>query len=290
MTYVLISAAVLVVAIATFWVVNRPQLILIEAQIPDDFPVGSFSHETFELLLKEYVDADGRVDYERWHQSNENRGRLDSYLAAVSAYSPTNSPERFSKKSDELAYWLYAYNAYVVRSVLSHWPLDSVTRLRAPVEVVKGFGFFWRQRFLFGGDAKSLYAVENRVIRTTYRDPRIHFVLNCASESCPVLRPELPTGDDLESLLAIATIDFVSDEKNVRIDHSNHRIILSDIFKWYEKDFVNDLRRRGLPSERGLIEYLITVAPEAMAAELRAAKDFGVEFDDYDWTINNSDR
>lgn len=289
MMYLLLIAGILLAAAAVFFIANRPQLVTIDASVPADFPTEGFSHTTFESLLHAYVDDEGRVEYERWHSNEDHLRQLDGYLAAVAAYSPVNAPARFVKKSDQLAYWLYAYNAYVVRNVLSHWPLESVTHLKAPFEVTKGFGFFWRQRFLFGGEAMSLYAVENDVIRATFRDPRIHFVLNCASESCPVMRPDLPAGDDLEPFLASATIEFISDRKNVAIDHENRRIILSDIFKWYEKDFVNDLRRQGLPSEGGLIEYLLSAAPESMANDLTSARDYTIEFADYDWSINNSD-
>jgi len=289
MTYLLLFLGFLFAAAAVFFIANRPQLVTIDANVPADFPSEGFSHASFESLLHIYVDGEGRVDYARWHSNEEDLNQLNGYLAAVAAYSPVNSPARFAKRSDQLAYWLYAYNAYVVRNVLSHWPLKSVTNLKAPFEVVKGFGFFWRQRFLFGGEAMSLYAVENNVIRTTYRDPRIHFVLNCASESCPVMRPNLPVGSDLEPFLTRATIDFISDRKNVAVDHDNRRIVLSDIFRWYEKDFVNDLRRQGLPSEGGLVEYLLSVAPKQMTSDLEAAKNYTIKFSDYDWSINNSE-
>lgn len=289
MTYLLLFLGFLFAAAAVFFIANRPQLVTIDANVPADFPSEGFSHASFESLLHTYVDGEGRVDYARWHSNEEDLNQLNGYLAAVAAYSPVNSPARFAKRSDQLAYWLYAYNAYVVRNVLSHWPLKSVTNLKAPFEVVKGFGFFWRQRFLFGGEAMSLYAVENNVIRTTYRDPRIHFVLNCASESCPVMRPNLPVGSDLEPFLTRATIDFISDRKNVAVNHDNRRIVLSDIFRWYEKDFVNDLRRQGLPSEGGLVEYLLSVAPKQMTSDLEAAKNYTIEFSDYDWSINNSE-
>jgi len=288
MTYLLLIAGILVAAALVFLIANRPQLITIDANIPPDFPSEGFSHTTFESLLHTYVDTEGRIDYERWHSNEDDLHQLDGYLAAVATYSPVNSPARFAKKSDQLAYWMYAYNAYVVRNVLNHWPLKSVTSLKAPLEVTTGFGFFWQQRFLFGGEAMSLYAVENDVIRNTYRDPRIHFVLNCASESCPVMRPDLPAGDDLEPFLASATIDFISDRDNVAIDHDNHRVVLSDIFKWYKKDFINDLRRQGLPSEGGLIAYLQSAAPETMLGDLAAAKEYDVVFAGYDWSINNS--
>jgi len=281
-------AVVLILAalIACILIANRPRLLTIDAAVPADFPADRFDHSIFEHLLRSYVDESGNVDYERWQKNQADLQSLDSYLAAVSHYSPESTPNRFEKQSDELAYWLYAYNAYVIKSILDRWPLQSVTDVKAPLELVKGLGFFYQLRFLFGGEAYSLYAVENNIIRARFRDARIHFVLNCASESCPVLRPELPDGEQLEPFLQQAAVEFVNDGRNVRIDHEKKLVVLSTIFKWFRKDFINDLRRRGLPSERGLIDYVANVAPATVGAELRRANDYEIVFADYDWKLN----
>lgn len=284
---VIISVAVIAVLVGAFFVANRPQLLTITAPLPADFPTDGFSHTSFEVLLKRYVDASGEVDYERWHDSEPDSRQLDSYLAAVSQFSPDATPERFEKQSDALAYWLYSYNAYVIKSILLHWPLKSVTDVKAPIEARTGLGFFYQQRFQFGGTAYSLYAVENDKIRATFNDPRIHFVLNCASASCPVLRPELPVGDELEQLLQDSTTDFVSDPGNVRVDHEHKKVVVSTIFKWFRNDFINDLRRRGIPAENGVLDYIAGVAPEPLKADLKAADGYEIEYADYDWTINS---
>ena len=271
-----------------FALLNRPQFIPVDADIPVDFPTDSFSHRDFESLLEKYVDQDGNVDYTRWHSSQESVSTLNAYLAAVSQYSPDATPERFSSKSQELAYWLYGYNAYVIKSVLDNWPLESVTDVKAPLEVVKGMGFFHRLRFEFGGEPYSLLSVENSIIRKRFQDARIHFVLNCASDSCPPMRPTLPTGDALDALLTAAAADFVNDPGNVSVDHGNKQVVLSTIFKWFRKDFLNDLAKRGLPSERGLVDYVSSEASETLRAELDAASGYEVVFRDYDWSLNGS--
>lgn len=284
--FVAIAIALTMLLVAGFLYLNRPQLVTFAGSVPAGFPEDGFSHVAFEGLLRRYVDADGNVDYEAWHRSEDDTGLLGDYLAAVAATSPDADPGRFASRSDSMAYWLYAYNAYVIRSVIANWPLESVTDVRAPIEAVTGLGFFYRQRFLFGGEALSLYAVEHDKILAAYRDPRIHFVLNCASESCPVLRPELPVGDELEDLLAAATVEFVNDLRNVRVDHEDRRIILNTIFRWYRKDFVNDLRRRGLSADRGVLDYVLAEAGPALGTGLARADGYDIAFEDYDWAIN----
>ena len=284
---VFVAAAIVVIAlVCAFFVANRPQLITIDADIPENFPASGFAHDAFERLLRQHVDADGNVDFDGWHQSAADRELLDSYLAAVGRFSPAATPERFPRKSDELAYWMYGYNAYVIKSVLDHWPIESVTDVKAPIEAVTGLGFFYRQRFHFGGTPLSLYTVENEEIRKAFRDPRIHFVLYCASGSCPVLRPELPTGDELEQMLQEATVTFISDPQNVHVDHDNKQIVLSAIFEMYRSDFVRELTRRGLTSDGGVLDYVASVAPSSLQAELKSAADYEVSFADYDWAIS----
>ena len=278
---------VVVVAAGFYWA-NRPQLVPVNAAVANDFPPDTFSHAEFERLLVAYVDADGYVDYERWYNDAMSVADLESYLAAVAAYSPESTPERFASRNDELAYWLYAYNAYVIRSVLSHWPLDSVTDVKAPIEAVKGMGFFYQLRYLFGGRAYSLLTVENGKIRKQYKDPRIHFVLNCGSESCPVIRPELPDGDALEILLEESAIDFVNNPDNVAVDHDDQVVYLSAIFKWYEDDYVNWLHANGRPAVNGLIDYVRPMATGGLAMDLEKADAYAIEFRDFDWTVNAS--
>jgi hypothetical protein len=287
MQYMISIVLVLAVLVGGLFWANRPQLVLIHASPPANFPTDSFSHEVFEELLHTFVDSNGHVDYERWHSSAESVAQLESYLAAVSLFSPDNAPDRFSTRTEELAYWIYGYNAYVVNSVLANWPIESVTDLKAPIEAIKGLGFFYRLRYRFGGEDFSLLGVETNKIRKRYKDARIHFVLNCASESCPVMRPQLPTGADLEDLLAVSAKEFVSDPQNVSFDHAHRSVILSAIFKWYESDFLNELRTHGLPSERGLIDYVASVAPDSMHDDLAMVDDYDIEFRDYDWTLNN---
>ncbi len=285
----IITLGALYVMLGFVYVLNRPLLNTIDAALPQNFPGDGFSHEVFEQLLQTYVDDAGHVDYESWRNASDSMKALNSYLAAVARYSPENSPDRFKSQHASLAYWLYAYNASVIKSILDRWPMESVTDMKAPIEFVKGFGFFYRQRFVFGEKAYSLYAIENDKIRDTYRDARIHFVLNCGSVSCPVLRPELPTGDELEPFLQRAAIDFVGEHRNVHIDHANRQIVLSDIFKWFKKDFINDLRHQGLPSKRGLTDYIASMAPEPLRTEIERSAEYKIVFHEYDWSINEAD-
>ena len=282
------ALAVVAMLVAAFFWVNRPRRVVIDAPLPAGFPEQEFSHDAFEGLLREYVTPGGRVDYARWYSSGDSVATLDSYLSAVARFSPETAARRFPDKNAELAYWMYGYNAYVIKGVLDNWPISSVTDVKAPIEAVTGMGFFYRLRFPFGGEYLSLLTVENEKIRERYRDARIHFVLNCASKSCPVARPELPTGEALQQLMSKAAAEFVNDRANVDVDHERRKVLLSTIFKWYEEDFINDLRAKGRPAGRGLIDYVASVATGSLQSDLEQADGYSVEFREYDWNLNNT--
>ena len=286
-----VAAAIAAMALTSWVLVLRPVVLRVPDALPDAFAQTGFSHAALEELLKRFVTPDGRVRYQEWHDDPDALKQLDLYLGAVARYGPNNAPDRFPEQSHRLAYWMNAYNACVIRGVLEHWPLDSVRDVRAPLEPKAGFGFFYRLRFVLGGETMSLYTLEHSVIRGRFTDPRIHFVLNCASDGCPRLRPELPTGDALEAHLAETTRDFLADPNQVRIDHAARRVALSQIFEWYQEDFILDLTRRGFPTEqRTLLVWLTQAASESLAAELERASDYEIVFADYDWDVNAATR
>ena len=101
----------------------------------------------------------------------------------------------------------------------------------------------------------------------------------------PPIRPELPTGDALERLLARATLEFLADPANVEIDPAEQTIALSPIFELYESDFTREVTRRGVAADRGVIDYLLLEGPRELKDALASAGDYTVVFRPYDWSI-----
>jgi hypothetical protein len=251
-----------------------------------DLPVEGFSHDRFERLLRRFTDGKGQLGYDAWHADATAQREFDTYLANLAVANPDSDPTHFADSPARLRYWMHAYNAFVIKAVLVHWPLSAVTDVKAPIEMVKGLGFFYKLRFVAGGAVLSLWEIEREKVFASHRDPRAHFVLNCSSASCPAIRPSLPSGPALDAALAAAATEFVSNPDNVSIDHASRRIRLSTIFKWYEKDFVRDLERRGLPASEGPLDYVRHIAPPALLQELERAAGYAIEYVDYDWSIN----
>ncbi|MHC4493327.1 MAG: DUF547 domain-containing protein [Planctomycetota bacterium] len=271
------------------WLRFRPVALRAHGPAPALPPMG-FPHDRFERLLGRLVDGRGRVDYARWHGDAESRRELDLYLAAIAACGPAMAPERFPAEEDRLAYWLNAYNAFVIHGVLHDWPRRRDRANGSSRSLLDRLDFFWRLRFRADGRTWSLHALEHRLVRRRFSDPRVHFVLNCASGGCPVLRPDLPQGPALERYLAEAAADFVSDPANVNVDDGRRRVMLSPLFEWYASDFANEVRRRGLPGAGDPLAYVALVASEhdRPRIERARAEGYDVAFREYDWSLNDA--
>jgi hypothetical protein len=249
---------------------------------------GIFSHTRFDRVLQRFVDDDGRVDYRKLKQDPRD---LDRYYHLIATYSPDNHPELFPSENHKLAYWINAYNATAIKTVLTYYPLSSVLDIKPPAVfffLTDKSGFFVFQRLTYGGKTTSLYYLESSVIRERFQEPRIHFALNCAALGCPRLPQEAFTGEDLQRQLYEETLKFLSEERNFKIDHEEKTIYLSSIFKWYEKDFLDEIQDR-FPDRKGtLLDYVTLYLPAEKAYELNKAGDrYKIDFVPYDWGLND---
>ncbi len=240
---------------------------------------GPFSHDLLDSLLVNRVDDRGRVDYAGLARAPR---RLDLYLSRLAACSPARGPVRFPSEADALAYWINAYNAFVLRGVLDSFPMDSVEEAPGGLD-----GFFRVRRFVAGGDSLTLDEIENSIIRPRFRDPRIHFAVNCAAISCPALDARAYGAADLDEHLDRQARRFARDPMHVHID--NGRLRLSRIMDWYGEDFVKWFPRHRLeepPAAPTLLDYLLLYLPEEKARSLGAAGSVAVDFMEYDWSLN----
>lgn len=84
----------------------------------------------------------------------------------------------------------------------------------------------------------SLDYIEHTILRPVFKDPRVHFAVNCASKSCPPLLSKPYRGKTLDDQLEAATRDFINDPRQNHI--RGDTLYISKIFKWFSEDFDND--------------------------------------------------
>ena len=142
-----------------------------------------------------------------------------------------------------------------------------------------GYGAFWRNKFVVGREKMTLNHIEHKILRAKYKDPRIHFAINCASNSCPPIGNRIVTGDSLDSQLDKKSSSFINDTSNVRIDHANKEIHLSRIFKWFKKDFTQ--------SHDDLLLYIFDYLDNISAKKKTdIINTYQIIYNKYDWSLN----
>lgn len=236
-------------------------------------------HEAWTCLLQENVkwDAAGVATTVDYRGMQARREELDAYLAELAAvpeaeFAGWSWPRR-------QAFLINAYNAGTVALVLTGYPgIDSVRDLGGLLRNP------WRKAFLpLLGKTRSLDEIEHELLRgdPDYRDPRIHFAVNCASIGCPALRPEAYTEERLDAQLADQTRRFLSDRSRNRYLQAQRRFVVSPLFDWYAEDF---------EAGGGVTRFLLghAEALDVTAASLRGVPvdALSVRFTPYDWSLN----
>ncbi len=248
-------------------------------------PAFSFDHghEPFAQVLASHVQwqvsgSNSVVDYAALQAAPE---ALESYLEELSAVEAAEF-ERWPAE-EQLAFLINAYNAFTLKLIVDHYPLDSI----------RDIGSFWQSPwklrfFTLLGEEMHLDQIEHGFIREPgrYDEPRIHFAVNCASIGCPALRPEPFTAAELEVQLEDSTQRFLGDTSRNR--YRDGSVEVSSIFKWYREDF-----ERGWRGADNLGAFLALYADalelDAEARPRVASGAVKIRFLDYDWNLNRAD-
>jgi Protein of unknown function, DUF547 len=223
-----------------------------------------FDHAAWGALLA-HGTKDGLVDY-RFMQ--EHRAELDRYLDGVAK----TSLDRLAPGQLE-ALLINAYNACTVESILDRPEVTSIRQIQ---------GVWTGRRHRVGGFDLTLDEIEHRILRPFFRDPRVHFALNCASRSCAPLPPWAYDGDRIDAQLEERARSFLSDGRNVRVDGS--KLLVSKYFDWYGDDFT----AAGFKGSEVSVAAFIAryAAPDVRTFIERQHGKPPIGFLDYDWSLN----
>ena len=240
-------------------------------------------NQTFDQLLDLYV-RNGDVYY---GAIKSERARLDSYVNLLA----TASVDRFSR-DEQMAFWLNAYNAIVLRTVAEHYPI----RGRSPDYPVKSIrqipGAFERLAHRVAGRTLTLDQIEQTVL-SGFHDPRVYFALGRGAVGSGRLRSEAFTSARLEAQLADVAAECVTRAQCLAIDREAGKVAASSIFSWREKEFAAAYADKApvafatrSPIERSVIAFVL---PTLLATEKEfiAKNTFPLTYTAFDWTLND---
>ena len=223
---------------------------------------STVNHEIWAELLGKYITPGG-VDYTGFKAAED---RLDQYLKVLEDTDPEKLP-----RNEQYAYYINAYNAWTIRLILSGYP---------GVKSIKDFGTIlkspWQKKWVrINGKVITLDNVEHNILRPRFKDPRVHFAINCSAASCPPLRPEPYLGPTLDQQLDDSTRSFVNDANSYRFE--GNTLYVSRIFKWFSEDFDEDA-----------LGFYLKYAKGDLKEKLTGQKDnIQVKYLHYDWSLND---
>jgi len=215
----------------------------------------------YAQLLAKHVKK-GRVNYDGFKQ---DQALLDQYLSSLSSTDPDTLT-----RNHRFAFYINAYNAFTIKLILTRYPdLNSIKELGS------FFSNPWNKKFIpLGGWTVSLDHIEHEVLRPKFKDPRIHFAINCAAKSCPPLLDKPYEGDTLNRQLDEQTRAFINNKRSTFVKDGS--LFISKIFDWFDEDF-ND----------NPLLFIRQYAEAPLRSELdKAGPKLKITYLNYDWTLN----
>jgi hypothetical protein len=257
--------------------------ILVAAPHAQESSADAARRKSFDQVLDLYVRG-GDVYY---RALKSDRGKLDGYVNQLATTTVDKRP-----REEQIAFWLNAYDALVLRTVIDHYPIAGHSAEYPAKSIRQIPGAFERTAHRVAGRSLTLDQIEKEVL-PEFHDPRIYFALGRGAVGGGRLRSEAFVPARLEEQLAEAAAECVTRAQCAQLDHEAGKMAVSSIFSWHEKEFADAYAAKApaavanrSPIERAAVAF---VFPKLLSAErdMIEKNTFQVVYKPFDWTLND---
>ncbi|MFN0111102.1 MAG: DUF547 domain-containing protein [Blastocatellia bacterium] len=234
-------------------------------------------YSDYDRLTRKYVNTQGLVNYSGL---KSELPALKTFIDQISAVSPESHSQLFPDGGEQLRYWMTAYNAWVLHIAASEYPSKSA--------LWNFVGLFRNRTIKLGGKTLGLEDLEHKIIRARYKEPRIHFYINCAATSCPPLPQGVIAPGKTWDVLNQSAKKFINDPRNVKFDPATKKLQLSKIFDWFADDFLTHLKEKKGIAQPHISQYIVMYLDGSMRESLEktAVSELKVSYFSYDKSLN----
>src|SRR4051812_17635173 len=217
--------------------------------------------------LDQILDVDVRDGLVYYRALRSDRTRLDRYVASLNV--PAATYQSWPREQ-QMAFWVNAYNALVLETVIDHYPIKGSSK-EYPVNSVRQIpGAFEQLKHRAAGQSLTLDEIEKKIL-PPFKEPRLYLGLGRGAVGSGRLRSEAYTGDQLRQQLDDMQKEFVSEQTMMRIDRSANQMSVTPIISWHDSEFIAayDSGANGTMAQRSPIERAIVafVAPRLLPLE-----------------------
>jgi hypothetical protein len=231
----------------------------------------SIDHAPWSAFLTQYrhagTDNIARVSYGA--VTPESREALDAYLDSLSTLEISSY-----SRDQQFTFWVNLYNALTIRVILDAYPVQSIQ----DIDISPGFfsdGPWDATLLAIEGKEITLNDIEHRILRPIWNDPRVHYVLNCASLGCPDLSANAFQPSEIGPILDDAARAYINSPRGAQVNEG--ALIASRIYDWFHEDFGS--------GEEEIIAHLRQYAEPDLAEALMASDS--IDRYEYDWSLND---
>jgi hypothetical protein len=250
---------------------------------------GNAPSETLHRPLDQILDVNVRDGLVYYRALRSERGRLDRYVASLNV--PAATLEGWTREH-KMAFWLNAYNAIVLQTVINRYPIQGTSKSYPANSVRQIPGAFEQAKHRIAGRSVTLDEIEKTIL-TQFQEPRLHLALGRGALGSGRLRSEAFSGDRLVKQLDDIQKEFVNESAMLRIDRAAGQVSVTPIVSWHESEFVAayDKGANGTFAQRSAIERAIIafITPHLLPLEkdFLQKNEFRVTYHPFDWRLND---
>jgi len=255
----------------------------------DSASQGAATTDTLHRPLDQILDLNVRDGLVYYRALRSDRGRLDRYIASLNVASEVY--DRWSPEQ-KMAFWLNAYNAFVLQTVIDHYPIKGASKSYPANSVRQIPGAFEQMKHRVAGRSLTLDDIEKTVL-PPFKEPRLYLALGRGAVGSGRLRSEAYAGDRLKQQLDDLQQEFVSEETMIKIDRGANLVSVTPIVSWRSAEFIAayDPGATGALAERSPVERAIVafVTPMILPLEKEFLQknEFKVTYHPFDWRLND---
>jgi hypothetical protein len=250
---------------------------------------GAATADALHRPLDQILDLNVRDGLVYYRALRSDRGRLDRYAASLNV-----APDVYESwpREQKMAFWLNAYNAFVLQTVIDHYPIRGSSKSYPANSVRQIPGAFEQAKHRVAGRSLTLDDIEKTVL-PEFKEPRLYLALGRGAVGSGRLRSEAYVGDRLQQQLDDLQQEFVSEQSMIKIDRDANVVSVTPIVSWRSAEFIAayDPGETGPMAQRSPIERAIVtfVMPRALPLEKEFLQknEFKLTYHPFDWRLND---